>query len=206
MAPTIDLMNQWMALLVAAFGQDLVGAVGGGLHDPRPLTATTYDSAYLHMERLGDRFGLIVFDECHHLPGPSYAQGAECAIAPFRLGLTATPERSDGSHALLDGLVGPQVYRRDIKDLAGEYLADYEVVRLTVALTPAERDAYERARREYRGFVASHRISVSRPDGWGRFIQLSCRSRQGRPPFARIRRIPRRPHSPGPPTGGFTVR
>ena len=36
----------------------------------RPLTVTTYDSAYIHMERLGDRFALLVFDECHHLPGP----------------------------------------------------------------------------------------------------------------------------------------
>jgi superfamily II DNA or RNA helicase len=179
-APTIDLMNQWIGLLSAAFGPERVGAIGGGLYDPKPLTATTYDSAYLHMDRLGDRFGLIVFDECHHLPGPSYAQGAECAIAPFRLGLTATPERSDGAHALLDALIGPEVYRRDIKELAGEYLADYEVVRLSVALTAAEREAHDRARAEYRGFVAANGIAVSRPQGWGQFIQASCRSRAGR--------------------------
>ena len=84
-----------------------------------PLTVTTYDSAYLHMEHLGDRFGLVVFDECHHLPGPAYALAARACVAPFRLGLTATPERADGRDADLDELVGPIVYRKDIVDLSG---------------------------------------------------------------------------------------
>ena len=178
--PTLDLMNQWMRLLGAAFGWDRVGALGGGSHDVRELTVTTYDSAYLHMDRLGGRFGLLVFDECHHLPGPSYAQAAECAIAPFRLGLTATPERQDGGETLLEALVGPTVYRRDIRDLAGEYLADYEVVRLRVELTPEERERYERDRAIYRGFVEAERIRMSSPSGWGEFVRRSCRSREGR--------------------------
>ncbi len=179
-APTIDLMTQWMNLLESAFGAERVGGLGGGLYDVKPLTATTYDSAYIHMERLGARFGLIVYDECHHLPGPSYAQGAEGAIAPFRLGLTATPERPDGSHALLDTLIGPTVYRRDIQDLAGLYLAEYEVVRLRVELTPDERAAHDAARQEYRAFIVSEGIRMSAPDGWGRFLMKSSQSRRGR--------------------------
>ena len=63
-----------------------VGIVGGGEHEVRPLTVTTYDSAYLHMEHLGARFGLVVFDECHHLPGETYPLAAELCLAPFRLG------------------------------------------------------------------------------------------------------------------------
>ncbi len=179
-SPTIDLMNQWLSLLRSAFGADRVGGLGGGMSTLAPLMATTYDSAYLHMERLGDRFGLIVFDECHHLPGPTYAQGAECAIAPFRLGLSATPERQDGSHTLLDALIGPTVYRRDIKDLAGEYLADYEVVRIRVHLTDEERRAHDVARAEYRGFVLSEGIRMGASDGWQRFLVATCRSRAGR--------------------------
>ncbi len=70
-APTLDLVRQWYDLLRATFGGH-VGVVGGGEHDVQPLTVTTYDSAYLHMEHLGNRFALVVFDECHHLPGPAY--------------------------------------------------------------------------------------------------------------------------------------
>ena len=179
-APTIDLMMQWMNLLSEVYGEEQVGGLGGGLYDIKPLTMTTYDSAYIHVDHLGDRFGLVVFDECHHLPGASYAMSAEGAIAPFRLGLSATPERPDGSHERLDHLIGPTVYRRDIKDLTGLYLADYEVIRLEVELTPGERERYEHERALYRDFVSSEGIRVSSPGGWGHFIQASCRSERGR--------------------------
>ncbi len=105
--PTIDLMNQWYDELTMSFGTE-VGLMGGGYYDIQPLTVTTYDSAYMNMERLGNEFGLIVFDECHHLPGPTYGLSATCAIAPYRLGLTATPERADNAHTHLDQLIGPK--------------------------------------------------------------------------------------------------
>ncbi len=72
--PTIDLMNQWYDELVLSFGAE-VGLLGGGYYDIQPLTVTTYDSAYLNMDRLGNRFGLIVFDECHHLPWRNVRSG-----------------------------------------------------------------------------------------------------------------------------------
>src|SRR5690606_9746749 len=93
--PTLDLLAQWHDGLAARFGEERVGAIGGGTFEPRPLTVITYDSAYLHLERLGDRFGLLVCDEVHHLPGPSFVQGARMALAPFRLGLTATPPEAE---------------------------------------------------------------------------------------------------------------
>jgi superfamily II DNA or RNA helicase len=54
-APTIDLMNQWHATLTNAFGDQLlhkggdgieqaVGVLGGGTHEIRSITVTTYDS------------------------------------------------------------------------------------------------------------------------------------------------------------------
>src|SRR5262245_15816854 len=110
-APTLDLVRQWYDLLRISFGGP-VGVVGGGEHDVQALTVTTYDSAFLHMEHLGDRFGMIVFDECHHLPSGSFALSARSCLAPYRLGLTATPERSDGREVDLDQLIGPVVYRK----------------------------------------------------------------------------------------------
>ena len=122
-APTLDLVDQWIRRLGEAFSVP-VGALGGGRHDVERLTVSTYDSAAIHMERLGGRFGLVIFDEVHHLPGELYRQAAEQAIAPFRLGLTATLERDDGKHGHLLDLVGPTVFRLGIKSLAGDILAD----------------------------------------------------------------------------------
>jgi superfamily II DNA or RNA helicase len=178
--PTIDLLNQWIWVLGSAFGRDRVGGVGGGLYDVKELTVTTYDSAYIHMPDFGDRFGFLVFDECHHLPGATYSQAALTSIAPYRLGLTATPERGDDDHAIYDALIGPIVYRRDIDELAGLYLAGYETVRLTVQLSEQERDVYTTAREIYLGFLRQHRIRMSASDGWSQFIRLANRSRAGR--------------------------
>ena len=86
-------MNQWYDLLCAAFDKT-IGLIGGGYYEIEYLTVTTYDSAYRHMDRLGNRWGLIIFDECHHLPGEAYSHAAQMCLAPYRLGLTATPERA----------------------------------------------------------------------------------------------------------------
>jgi superfamily II DNA or RNA helicase len=185
-APTLDLMNQWYDILTTAFGVE-VGLLGGGYHDVRELTVSTYDSAYLHMDHLGDRFGLLVFDECHHLPSPTYLRAAESAIAPYRLGLTATLERSDGREALLDDRVGAVVYARSIRDLAGEYLADYDTARLAVALSDDEAARYETQRGVYREFLRDQRINMASPDGWSRFIQVSSQSSAGRRAFLAYR-------------------
>jgi superfamily II DNA or RNA helicase len=186
-APTLDLVRQWYDLLRTSFGVE-VGVVGGGEHEVRPLTVTTYDSAHQHMEHLGARFGLVVFDECHHLPSSAYAMAARLCLAPFRLGLTATPEREDGRDADLVELVGPTVYRRDIVELSGEWLADYDVERVAVELSPEERAEYEHARSVYRSFVTRQGIRMSRPEGFQEFVMRSAMSEEGRRAMEAYRR------------------
>jgi superfamily II DNA or RNA helicase len=185
--PTLDLVRQWHDGLRTTFGMR-IGLVGGGDYDVQPLTVTTYDSAYLHMEHLGSRFGLVVFDECHHLPGESYALGARFCLAPFRLGLTATPERTDGRDPVLDQLIGPIVYRKDIVELAGEYLASYETVRVSVDLSADERAEYESTRAIYRQFLVDNGISMASPRGFSDFIIRSSRTEEGQRAFAAYRR------------------
>ncbi len=180
--PTLDLMQQWYGVLETAFEMK-VGLLGGGYHEIEPLTVTTYDSAYIHMERLGDRFALLVFDECHHLPGPSYTLAAEQSLAPFRLGLSATPEREDGAERILETLIGPIVYRREIGELAGSYLSEYETVTLKVRLSDDEREVYLRERQIYRDFVSQHRLSLGSRGGWARFLMLTSSSEEGRRAF-----------------------
>jgi superfamily II DNA or RNA helicase len=187
LAPTLDLVRQWYDVLRATFGVP-VGVIGGGDYSVEALTVSTYDSAYLHMEHLGDKFGLLVFDECHHLPGPAYALAARAAVAPFRLGLTATPERADGRHSELDELCGPTVYRKDIVDLSGGYLAPYETVRLTVELGVEDRRAHDEARAIYRDFIAKNGIRMSSPSGWSDFIIRASRSDDGRRAMEAYRR------------------
>ena len=184
--PTIDLMNQWYDELTLSFGTE-IGLLGGGYYETKSLTVTTYDSAYMNMERIGNKFGLLIFDECHHLPGPTYGLAATCAIAPYRLGLTATPERSDNAHTQLDHLIGPIVYRREITQLRGIYLANYKVETLYVTLTEEERHRYETDREVYRGFLADSGIDMRRPGAWGQFLFAAHRSAAGRQAYLAYR-------------------
>ncbi len=186
-APTLDLVRQWYDLLRATFGVP-VGVVGGGEHRVEPLTVTTYDSAYLHMEHLGARFGLVIFDECHHLPGAAYALAARLCLAPYRLGLSATPERADGKDQDLGELIGPIVERRDIGELAGEFLADYETVRLVTELSPSERAEHDAERGVYLDFVRRMGIRMSSPNGFSEFIMRSSRNAEGRRAMQAYRR------------------
>ena len=169
-----------------AFGGP-IGRVGGGEHTIEDLTVTTYDSAVIHLEKLGNRFGMVVFDEVHHLPGPTYSLAAEGMIAPFRLGLTATLERPDGAHEGIEALVGPVVYRREITELSGSYLADYVVERVDVELSEAEMEAYQAARDTYRSFLAAERISLGGPNGWRNFLAKTSQSKRGRQAFHAFR-------------------
>jgi len=184
--PTIDLMQQWYGVISSQFDTE-VGLIGGGYYEIEPVSVSTYDSAYLHMERFGNIFGLVVFDECHHLPGPSYLMAADLSLAPYRLGLTATLEREDGAEHLLKDAVGETVYRQEIRSLSGEYLSGYETVKINIRLSPEERAEYEEARGIYRDFVDMQRISLSGPNGWVRFLAATSRSEEGRRAFAAYR-------------------
>lgn len=180
MVPTLDLMHQWYAHLVAAFPDVAVGLLGGGSRDRTPILISTYDSAAIHAETLGNQYALLVFDECHHLPSDFNRVIAEYAIAPYRLGLTATPERSDGKHADLQTLIGTEVYRKTAAELSGTALANHQSVQIKVRLSPKERDRYDALIRTRNNFLQSANIFLGSVQGWQRFVQASARSKAGR--------------------------
>ncbi|GGJ86897.1 helicase [Deinococcus aquiradiocola] len=171
--PTLDLLHQWYAGLLAAFPDASVGLLGGGSHDETPVLVSTYDSAAIHAERLADRYGLIVFDEAHHLPSDFTRAIAEMSLAPYRLGLTATPARSDGREADLDTLIGSVVYRRRPEDLRGGALADYREVQILVRLSPAERQQYDELIAFRNRFLFKMSIQLGSLDGWQQFLRSS---------------------------------
>ncbi len=155
-APVRDLMYQWHRRILQGLGFD-AGVIGDNTYRVRPISVTTYDSACIHMERLGQMFGLLVFDECHHLPGAIRRDAARMSAAPYRLGLTATPERTDGKHSDLDWLIGPLAYEMKLSEARGKVLAEYEVARIPVHLSDEEQQRYDELSQQVRQFVADRR-------------------------------------------------
>ena len=184
--PTIDLLLQWQKVLQGFFDQE-IGMVGGGHHDRKAITVTTYDSASFNTEFWGNEFGFLICDECHHLPAPAYQFIADGAIAPFRLGLTATLERADGKESVTETLLGKCCFSLPIDALEGRFLAPYEIRRIPIELSPDERHQYEASREIYLGFLRKSRISFNKPNAWAQFIMQCHQSAEGRRAFKAYR-------------------
>jgi superfamily II DNA or RNA helicase len=184
--PTIDLMLQWQQVLQKFFDRP-IGLLGGGVHDRRDITVTTYDSAAAQTEFHGNCFGLLICDECHHLPAPAYRFIAAGSLAPYRLGLTATLERADGGEAVAIELLGPVRFRAGIDELEGTYLAPYEIHTIEVALDDDEQLRYDEARALYVDHLRKSGIPLNHPSGWARFIAHCHRTDDGRLAFAAYR-------------------
>lgn len=178
-APTIDLILQWQANFEKWFGGP-VGLLGGGSSEIEDLTITTYDSARIQAENLGNRFGLLIFDECHHLPSPAYSEMTRSYIAPYRMGLTATPSIEPERHEILKEVLGPVIYSRQIQQLSGDFLAPYRVETIEVDLTDEERAAYEYHREIYQRFRDKVPNLFGAKNSWEKFVMYSYRSAEGR--------------------------
>jgi len=178
-APTLDLVDQWRTRLKKEFKIE-VGMLGGGEWDIKSLTVSTYDSAYIHADKLGNRFGLIIFDEVHHLPAAGYRNIAEMFAAPYRMGLTATFEREDGLHAELNRLVGGKVFEKNVKDLTGTHLSPFRLEKITVDLTEEEKEEYEKNQKVFSDYLSRIKLTIRGPADFQKLVM-----RSGRDPGAR---------------------
>ena len=178
-APTLDLVAQWRTRLEKEFKTE-VGVLGGGEWDIKALTVSTYDSAYIHADKLGNRFGLIIFDEVHHLPAAGYRNIAEMFASPFRMGLTATFEREDGLHEELNRLVGGKVFEKRVKELTGVHLSPFRLEKIVVELTEDEKAEYERNQKVFSDYLTRINLIIRSPADFQKLVM-----RSGRDPGAR---------------------
>lgn len=186
--PTIDLLQQWASSIERSFNIEC-GMLGGGAKIIRDVTVSTYDSAVLNMEFIGNRFGLAIFDECHHLPGPVNRTSASMCLAPYRLGLTATPEReNDDGERIMTDLIGDIVYYKHIDELEGDVLAPFVTRRIQLELSDEEFAEYTEARNKYISFVRANGIDFNEKGAWTKFIGLCVRMPGGRDVMNAFRR------------------
>ncbi len=169
--PTLDLVDQWKQVL-ARF-EVPIGELTGKEKHLLAITVSTYDSAYIHADKIGNKFPLIVFDEVHHLAAEGYRHIAEFFASPYRLGLTATYEREDERHEILSELLGGKIFEIQAEELAGTYLSRYSLERIFVDLTPQEREAYDRASRVFQSYLRKHRMWMKHPRDFEKLVYRS---------------------------------
>lgn len=111
------LLEQWRQELISnlALLPETVGQLGGGRDD---RTGTVDVATFQALARRDDlpelarSYGLVVVDECHHVPAVTIQRVVDELPARYLLGLTATPYRQDGLDALIAMHCGPIRHER----------------------------------------------------------------------------------------------
>lgn len=189
LVPTRVLLDQWCREIRAVY-EGAIGCYGDGVRQLAPVTVATFESGYRHMDQLGHRFDLLIVDEVHHFGGGLRDEALEMAIAAARLGLTATPPRAAGVVSRLGELVGPTVFELAVADLAGGFLASFDVITLHLDLSPEEHSAYASLSAVFN--VAYREFRQAAPDTtWADFTRHSARTPAGRRVLAAWRQMRR---------------
>ncbi len=106
------LLDQWVVQLAMFLGIDEreIGTLASG---KRKLTGRLDVAMLQSLVRGGAvddqvaTYGQMIVDECHHVPAFSFERVLSEARARYVIGLTATPQRRDGHHPILEMQLGP---------------------------------------------------------------------------------------------------
>ncbi len=186
LVPTRVLVAQWIKVLEEA-GFAPIGKYGDGSRLEHPVTVATFASALRNVETLGNRFDLLIIDEVHHFGGGAGDEVLEMCTASARLGLSATLPEEPIRRARLDLLVGPEVYRATVEELSGRYLAAFQLVTISLDLTPSERQAYDAETAVFRPVCRAF-FELAPGASWSDFVLASSKSDEGRRALAAWKR------------------
>lgn len=121
-----SLMSQTADVFREAFGEELIGVVGDGVCNIRPITVAMVQSTSFGLKK-GDpaiegmvkAARVILVDECQHTPASTLLQVVrQSTLAYHRFGLSATPFRSDGLDIMITAALGPRIVERTASELS----------------------------------------------------------------------------------------
>jgi DNA or RNA helicases of superfamily II len=113
LVPSRELATQWRGELLEHTTVDEadIGEYHGGEKNRQPVTIATYQTAGMDRHRSlfeSREWGLIIYDEAHHIPSPVFSRSADLQ-AKHRLGLSATPVRETGNEDEIYTLIGTPI-------------------------------------------------------------------------------------------------
>ncbi|MDD2903903.1 MAG: DEAD/DEAH box helicase family protein [Syntrophales bacterium] len=174
-----QLLSQWLAKLAQFLeikaklpgaatrrgrkpGQSLIGQIGAGRVNPGGIIDVAIMQSLAkggEVKELIRDYGLVIVDECHHVPAFTFEQILKGVHAKYIYGLTATPARRDGHHPIIFMHCGPVRYRADArKEAAKRPFEHYVIPRFTGFRAPFDRDEKEISIQEFYSGIAADEL------------------------------------------------
>ncbi|MDY6777117.1 MAG: DEAD/DEAH box helicase [Candidatus Nanohaloarchaea archaeon] len=110
LVPQRSLIPQWKEELLdkTSLDESQIGEFHGDTKEMRDVTLATYHIASSKTELFRKEWGLIIFDEVHHIPSDVFRKTADIQ-STRRLGLSASPVREDSREREIFALIGPEI-------------------------------------------------------------------------------------------------
>ncbi len=111
--------------------EEIIGQIGGGKQNRNGIIDIAIMQSLSRMGEVKDfvkEYGMVIVDECHHVPAFSFESILKNVFAKYVYGLTATPTRKDGHHPIIFMHCGPIRYRDDAKKQAEKRPFDHFIV------------------------------------------------------------------------------
>ena len=109
-----QLLSQWVERIQQFLGvpKIQIGVISGTKKKVgKQITVATIQSLarYKSLKEIVDSFGIIIVDECHHVPAKTYRELIRSFKSKYFFGLTATHERKHGTEKITEFIVGPVI-------------------------------------------------------------------------------------------------
>jgi DNA excision repair protein ERCC-3 len=110
LVPQRSLVGQWKRELLdkTTLTEDQIGEYHGDTKEKNDVTIATYHMAGEKTNLFRDDWGLIIFDEVHHIPSKLFRKTASLQ-STRRIGLSASPVREDSKEREIFALIGPEI-------------------------------------------------------------------------------------------------
>ncbi|OGT89428.1 MAG: hypothetical protein A2286_06070 [Gammaproteobacteria bacterium RIFOXYA12_FULL_61_12] len=129
-----ELARQWSGAIERFMGFT-PGVIGDGKwKEGDRITVATLQTLHRNQERVSEsaeNYGLVLTDECHHIPSRTFADVMLGLPCRYRYGLSATIHRRDGLHQLINRVIGrtiAQISPEEVEDVGGIVPAQIKVV------------------------------------------------------------------------------
>jgi superfamily II DNA or RNA helicase len=133
--------------------QGLIGQIGAGRQRPSGIIDVAIMQSLANngeVKECVQGYGMVIVDECHHVPAVSFEQILKKVDSKYIYGLTATPARRDGHHPIIFMHCGPIRYRADARKEAQRRPFEHFVIpRFTGFRAPIDRKEEDMSIQEF---------------------------------------------------------